>query len=67
MASWKNKLFLVIVLALVIVAYIFRDTMAAPCIIMALVQGVPLYVFKIYEDSDLKEQFDDGKNIQGWQ
>ncbi len=67
MSSWRKKLFVGILLALVVLTIVFWGTMAGACFIIALVQSIQFYLFSYYASSDLAKTFEeDGKHVKGW-
>lgn len=67
MSSWRKKLFVLILVALVVCTIVFWGTAAGGCCLLALVQGFLIYLFGYFANSDLAKTFEeDGKNVKGW-
>lgn len=67
MSSWRKKLFVLILVALLVLTIVFWGTMAGGCCIIALIQSIQVYLFNYYASSDLAKTFEEeGKHVKGW-
>lgn len=67
MSSWRKKLFVVILIALVVCAIAFWGTAAGGCCLLALIQSILIYLFGNFASSDLAKIFEEeGKHVKGW-
>ena len=67
MPAWRKKLTVIIFVALGVLAFLFRNSLAGALFAYALIQGLLLFLFRGYASSDLAETFqEDGKNVKGW-
>lgn len=67
MSSWRKKLFVLILVALLVMTIVFWGTIAGACCIIILIQSFQVYLFNKYSSSDLAQTFqEDGKHVKGW-
>ena len=67
MSTKRKILFGLVVLVLLAVTIIFWGTLVGGCAIFALIQGIQMFLFGSYANSDLAETFNEnGKNVEGW-
>ena len=67
MSSWRKKLFVLILVALLIMTIVLWGTMVGACSIIALIQSFQVFLFNKYASTDLAKTFqEDGKNVKGW-
>ena len=67
MPVWRKRLTAIIFLVLLVLAIVFRNSLAGALFAYALIQGILLFLFRGYASSDLAETFqEDGKNVKGW-
>ena len=66
MRSIIKPILRIILVALIIVCIVFWGSMGSACILMALILGFPIFLFNRVADNDFKDEFDRGKNVEGW-
>lgn len=67
MSSWRKRLFVLILLALLVLTIVFWGTLAGGCFVIAFIQSAGVFVFSKYASSDLAKTFEeDGENVKGW-
>ena len=67
MSSWRKKLFILVLLALLVCSIVFWGTMAGACCIIALIQSFQVFIYNKYASTDLAKTFqEDGRNVKGW-
>ncbi len=54
-------------IVLIILCIVFWGSIFSGCVVIGLVFGFPIYLFNRVADNDYKEEFDRGKNVEGWQ
>ncbi len=64
--TWRKVLIRVVLGTIAVLIIVFWDTWISACCIMALIGGLPIYAFNRYGDMDMAQQFDNGKNTEGW-
>ena len=67
MASWRKKVFGLIVVILLVCVIVFWGTLAGGCCLIALIQSFQMFLFSRYASSDLAKTFEEcGENVKGW-
>lgn len=67
MSSWRKKLFIVILVALLIGTIVFWGTMAGGLCLITLIQSFQVFIFNKYASTDLAKTFqEEGKHVEGW-
>ena len=67
MSSWRKKLFILVLLALLVCSIVFWGTAASGCIIIGLILSSQFYVFSHYANKELAKEFqEEGKHVKGW-
>lgn len=67
MPSWRKKLFVLILVALVVMTIVFWGTMVGVCCVIALIQSFQVYIFNYYASSELAKTFEEnGNHVKGW-
>ena len=66
MRKYIKPILNVILLALIVLCIVFWGSMFSACVVTGLVLGFPIFLFNRVADNDYKEEFDNGKNVEGW-
>lgn len=64
--TWRKVLVRLIYGTLALLTIIFWDSMISAVCIMTFIGSLPIYAFNRYGDMDMAQQFDNGKNTEGW-
>ena len=67
MRHLRKKIFIAILVILGVLAFLFRESIAGPCLAYIIIQSIMFYLFRTYASNDLAETFqEDGQNVKGW-
>ena len=63
----KEKTVTRILVALALLAILFRNSIAGPCFLFILIECLQYFLFNRFASSDLSKTFqEDGKHVKGW-
>ena len=62
-----KTILIITLVVLIILCIIFWGSVFSGCVVTGLVLGFPVFLFNRVADNDYKEEFDRGKNVEGWQ
>ena len=67
MSSWRKKLLILVIVALVVCAIVFWGTAAGVLCIFLLIQSFQIMIFTHVASNELAKQFqEDGEHVKGW-